>query len=102
MFRDRQRPPLLNVLHCRPEGRIGTIGFRCGCQVDSGMSQRNTPFRHAEKFKCLLGGKGNPKGVGVCEANIFGSCDYQPPGNKTRVLSSVEHLSHPVESGIWI
>ena len=93
---------LFHILHGSTEGCVGAVGLGCGGEIDSGVGEGDPPFRHAEELKGLLGGEGDPEGVGVGQSDILGGGDDQSPGDEARILASVEHLGHPVEGGVGV
>ena len=102
MKRNRQVPCLSHQGQGRVDTLVSRVTLRAGSQIDRSFRQRYPSFRPANLHDSIKGCIGQKQGIGIGQADIFGSRDNQAPGNEGRVLSSLHHTGQPIKRPIGI
>ena len=97
--------PRLLLLHIPPAGLKGSvegIGLGRHGKIDHRMGQMYVAFRHPQEMAGLIGRHRHLKSPAVRHPHILAGKPDQPSGDIERILSSLQHPAHPVDSRVRI
>jgi hypothetical protein len=81
---------------------VGFATFRRAAHVSGGMRERNTRFRHPDKFHGLLGGDRKWQRFRIGQADVFARENDDPTRDEAEIFAGVEHFREPVHGTLFI
>ena len=83
-------------------GHIQGVGLGGKGEVYHRLGQMDRALRHPDEMTGLIGRHCQLQGSGVCQANVLAGKTGHPAGHIQRVLSSLQHPSQPIDSGVRV
>ena len=84
------------------QGQVRGIALGRGGQIDGGLGQRDTAFRHANLGHHLEAGIGQKQSIGIGQAYVFRGAQTQATGNEEGIFAAVNHARQVVNGRIGV
>ena len=102
MQRHRQVARLLHLRERLGNAHVGRIALGRSGQIHRSFGQRNAPLGPANLHHRIKRSIGQQQRVGIGQTDVLRGTDDQSAGYELRVLPTLYHASHPVESSIRV
>ena len=93
---------LSNQCQCSIDAQIGRITLWRRSQIDRTLRQSDASLGPSNLHHRIESSIGQQQRIGISQPDILGSRDHQSTGDELRILTTLTHASHPIESSIRI